>query len=185
MRITQRRLLLALLAALSLIAAACGDSDDAGDAAGAATEAAGDATEAVEESGDQVVSEAADAAGILEIYGPVVEKTAISFETDVPTRADIEERSAKAVVNLASAEYASSVQLDDLGVPVITPVFKDANKGGYRVISFFAKRARGMMASWMVRERVATRKAIRSFDVGGYRYSEADSTTTAPVFLRD
>lgn len=100
-------------------------------------------------------------------------------------RADIAERDAKAIVNLASAEYSHSVQLEKLGVPVVTPVFKDFGKGQYRVVSFFAKRARGMMAGWMVRNRINTRISLKSFSEGGYRFSPEDSTRTELVYLRE
>lgn len=89
------------------------------------------------------------------------------------------------VVNLASAEYSSALQLDTLDARVISPRFEDADaKGRFRVISFSAKRARGEMASWLVTERVRSARAITEFDRAGYRYEAAESTPDVPVFRR-
>lgn len=91
----------------------------------------------------------------------------------------------KVLVNLASNEYFSSVRPRELGVPVITPSFLDADgQGNHRVVAFFAKRARGAMAGWMIEERVKSAKALQGFDRLGYRFDPARSTPTAPVFVR-
>ena len=57
--------------------------------------------------------------------------------------------------------------------------------GPYRMVSFFAKRARGAMASWIIRNRVKTKKALTDFDVDGYRYAAERSSPSNPVSLRD
>ncbi len=98
--------------------------------------------------------------------------------------ADLEKSRPKALINLASQEYFSSVKADELDGRLITPVFKDFKNDQYKVISFFAKHARGLMASWLLKNRVDTLKGIREFDEVGYRYSPEDSTTSSPVFLR-
>lgn len=90
-----------------------------------------------------------------------------------------------ALINLASEEYFGAVRADAIDGRVISPRFLDARDGGYRIISFFAKRARGAMAGWLVRNRVRTIKGIRDFDGLGYRYDPERSTTSEPVFLRD
>ncbi len=90
----------------------------------------------------------------------------------------------KALINLASNEYFGAVREGDLDGRVVTPVFKDFSRGDYRVLSFFAKRARGAMAAWLIRERVSTLKGITGFAEDGYRYSPSDSTAERPVFLR-
>ena len=100
-------------------------------------------------------------------------------------RDDLSSRKVPVVINLASAEYARAVQFDDVGAPVVTPRFKDLNRGEYRVVGLFAKRARGLMAGWMIQNRVKSRRGLRAFDVGGYQYSPADSTSDSPTFLRD
>lgn len=93
---------------------------------------------------------------------------------------------APVVVDLASQEYARVVRPDLLGARVVTPRFEDADASGrHRVVSFFAKRARGMMAGWMVQHRVRTAAALKGFDEGGYRWSRERSTPDEPVFLRD
>lgn len=101
-------------------------------------------------------------------------------------RADAEASpGADVVVNLASAEYAGAVDLDALGLPVVSPRFEDQNpKGEWKVMSFDAKRARGMMAGWLVQQRARTAKAITRFDDGGYRFSPERSTPEVPVFRR-
>ena len=99
--------------------------------------------------------------------------------------ADLARTRPKALVNLASQEYFGSINAQKLDARVITPVFKDFKNGDYKVISFFAKRARGVMAAWLLRNRVDTLKGIADFDGDGYRFSPDDSTTDSPVFLRD
>jgi hypothetical protein len=90
------------------------------------------------------------------------------------------------VVNLASNEYFRSVQPEALAGRLISPRFLDADEDGrYRVVPFFAKRARGEMAAWMVLNRARTVKAIREFDGAGYRYDRRHSTPDEPAFIRD
>lgn len=90
-----------------------------------------------------------------------------------------------AVVNLASNEYFSAVDADSLDGRLITPTFLDQGKGGdYRVVSFFAKRARGEMAAWLVRNRIRSVRAIREFDAAGYAYDPSRSSPDQPVFIR-
>lgn len=93
---------------------------------------------------------------------------------------------AGAVINLASEEYFKAVLPDELDADVVSPRFEDADAAGqYRVVSFFAKRARGTMAAWLVQGRVRTVSALKKFDVDGYRYSPDRSTSDTPVFVRD
>lgn len=99
--------------------------------------------------------------------------------------ADLEGRRSAFVLNLASKEYFGAVQGERLDAPVVTPVFKDFSRGEYRVVSFFAKRARGMMAAWAILNRISSRRALRTFAEAGYRHEPAISTPTSPVFLRD
>lgn len=89
------------------------------------------------------------------------------------------------LVNLASTEYFSVVQPDRVNGKVISPRFLDAKDDGeHQVVGFFAKRARGAMAGWIIRERIKSARAIREFDALGYRYDETRSTPTTPVFKR-
>ena len=89
------------------------------------------------------------------------------------------------VVNLASNEYSRAVQPEALQGRLITPRFLDADVDGhYRVVPFFAKRARGEMAAWMVVNRVRGARALRAFDGAGYHYDRARSTPEQPAFIR-
>ena len=68
---------------------------------------------------------------------------------------------------------------------IITPRFLDAKgDGDFKIVSFFAKQARGAMAGWIVRERITTAKALTAFDNNGYRFDAAQSTPDEPVFTR-
>ena len=90
-----------------------------------------------------------------------------------------------ALINLASTEYFGSVRLAKLNAPVIAPAFYDADRSGNpKIISFFAKRARGVMSAWIIRERITSRKALINFNGMGYRYDKAQSTDLRPVFTR-
>lgn len=88
------------------------------------------------------------------------------------------------LLHLASGEYFRSIEKKKIDAEIIAPVFKDLSKGNYRVISYFAKQARGRMASWVIRNRVKTTKKLIQFCEDGYQYDEASSTAAAPVFLR-
>src|SRR5690554_789822 len=88
------------------------------------------------------------------------------------------------LVNLASQEYFSSVRPDKLHAKIITPVFKDEKNGQYKVISFWAKKARGMMARFVMNERPQSIADLRQFNSGGYRFNADESTATELVFYR-
>lgn len=93
---------------------------------------------------------------------------------------------ADAVVNLASEEYAKAVRADELPGRFVSPRFLDADPSGrFRIVSFFAKRARGEMAAWLVLHRVRSVRALQDFDATGYRYDAERSTPDAPTFVRD
>lgn len=89
------------------------------------------------------------------------------------------------LINLASNEYFKSVKPKKLDGMIVTPVFKDAKGGQYKVISFFAKKARGMMARFTLQQRLTEVEQLKAFDIGGYRFDEQQSTATELVFLRD
>lgn len=92
---------------------------------------------------------------------------------------------AKVLVNLASNEYFGAVDVAGLGAKVISPVFLDSKDGGpHKIVSFFAKKARGSMSQYLIKERVATIKAIRDFTGMGYAYDASQSTEERPVFTR-
>ena len=89
------------------------------------------------------------------------------------------------VINLASGEYFRSVDTATLDGALVSPRFLDQGPAGdYKIISFAAKWARGAMAAWLVRNRVRSARAIRDFDVAGYRYDRERSTPSEPTFVR-
>ncbi len=93
---------------------------------------------------------------------------------------------AKVIVNLASNEYFGSVNTDALDGRLITPTFLDSKNGGpYKIVSFFAKRARGAMTGWIIKERITSASSLTGFDGMGYRYDAERSTADQPVFIRE
>lgn len=96
----------------------------------------------------------------------------------------IAENGAEVLVNLASEEYFKSVRPKLLPVPVVAPVFEDWKNGKYKIISFFAKRARGMMARYVAEKGIADVEKLKKFKVDGYAFSKKDSTETSWVFRR-
>lgn len=88
------------------------------------------------------------------------------------------------LINCASIEYFGAVDLAALKMRVITPVFLEDKPAGPKVVSFFAKKARGAMARFIVERRLTTPKGIVDFDLGGYEFQPSLSTDEKPVFLR-
>lgn len=93
-------------------------------------------------------------------------------------------RGARVLVNCASEEYFRSVKPKLLDVPVVSPVFEDWKGGRYKIISFHAKRARGLMARYAVQNRIDEPEALKGFDSEGYRFDEEASNDTTYVFRR-
>ena len=89
------------------------------------------------------------------------------------------------LLNLASNEYFGAVKPKALNARVINVDFKDMKSGQYKIISFYAKKARGLMARWVIKERIGNPDQLPEFDYQGYRYSRDDSTRDRLVFLRD
>jgi len=89
------------------------------------------------------------------------------------------------LVNLASNEYFKAVKKTQLEGMIVTPVFKDYKNGQYKIISFFAKKARGLMARYILENKVSDVKGLEAFDSEGYGFSEAQSSGTELVFLRN
>jgi cytoplasmic iron level regulating protein YaaA (DUF328/UPF0246 family) len=98
--------------------------------------------------------------------------------------ADVKEAGADVLVNLASEEYFRSVKPRLLDVPVVTPVFEDWKNGKYKIISFFAKRARGMMARYAAGHGITDVERLKDFDVDGYAFDASVSTDKTWVFRR-
>ena len=89
------------------------------------------------------------------------------------------------LLNLASTEYFSAVKRAALKARIIDTEFKDLKNGQYKIISFYAKKARGMMSRFVITERINNPDDLKQFDVQGYRFSSEQSTGDKLVFLRD
>ena len=90
-----------------------------------------------------------------------------------------------ALINLASNEYFAAVDTKKLEGRLVSPVFLDSKDGGEpKIISFFAKRARGAMAGWIIRNRIKSPRALREFADDGYRFDPERSRSDRPVFVR-
>jgi len=99
--------------------------------------------------------------------------------------ADLVSAKTEVLINLASNEYFKAVKPKLLNADIITPQFKDLKNGQYKMISFFAKKARGLMARYIIDNRITEPEALKSFSEAGYYYSDAQSQGDQWVFLRD
>lgn len=97
----------------------------------------------------------------------------------------MEEQGDDILLNLASEEYFKSVDRVTLNGQIVDVVFLDSKKGEFKIVSFYAKRARGMMTDYIVRNQIDDVESLKAFDTAGYYYSEERSTDTKLVFLRD
>ncbi|MCF6438344.1 peroxide stress protein YaaA [Pseudoalteromonas luteoviolacea] len=98
----------------------------------------------------------------------------------------LSESGSSQLINLASNEYFKAVDKKALNGEIITPIFKDCKNGQYKVISFYAKKARGMMARYIMEHSVKDIESLKAFDVAGYYFSEeATKKANEPVFLRE
>ena len=88
------------------------------------------------------------------------------------------------LINLASVEYFKSIDNNVLNAEVITPVFKDWKSGKYKIISFFAKKARGLMSAYIIKNKLTDVEQIKQFTNGGYRYDDSLSSVSQWVFCR-
>ncbi len=89
------------------------------------------------------------------------------------------------LLNLASKEYFGAVKRKELNARVIDVDFKDRKNDQYKIISFYAKKARGLMARYVIKERIEQPHQLQDFAYDGYRYSAKDSSADHLVFLRD
>jgi cytoplasmic iron level regulating protein YaaA (DUF328/UPF0246 family) len=99
-------------------------------------------------------------------------------------RADAEGHADPTLVNLASQEYFGAVDRKALRLPVVEVRFLEEKDGEARVLSFFAKKARGMMARWAIEHRVERAEELKAFDAGGYRFAPAASSEAEWTFSR-
>ena len=89
------------------------------------------------------------------------------------------------LLNLASNEYFSAVKKSALNARIINTEFKDLKNGQHKIISFYAKKARGMMSRFVIKERINNPEHLKQFDAQGYRFSAEQSKPDLLVFLRD
>ena len=88
------------------------------------------------------------------------------------------------MVNLASNEYFKAIKPKLLQANVVTPVFKDWKGGKYKIISFFAKKARGMMSRFIIQHQIDDPHQIKLFNVNGYKFDKSASTEREWIFTR-
>ena len=94
------------------------------------------------------------------------------------------EQSTPVVLNLASEEYFKAVKPKELSGRLISPVFEDEKNGKYKIISFHAKKARGMMARFLIKQRIDRPEGVLDFAEQGYHYCPEGSTPERPLFRR-
>ena len=94
------------------------------------------------------------------------------------------EQNTDVLLNLASTEYFKSVKKKSLNAEIITPQFKDWKNGQYKMISFFAKKARGLMARYVIQNQITDVDQVKKFDLAGYEYNEGFSKGNDWVFTR-
>jgi cytoplasmic iron level regulating protein YaaA (DUF328/UPF0246 family) len=98
---------------------------------------------------------------------------------------ELESDTTPVVVNLASNEYFKSVQANALNARLINPEFKDLKNGQYKIISFYAKKARGLMTRYAIKNRIENPEDLKQFDLEGYTFNASMSEGDKWVFTRD
>ena len=98
---------------------------------------------------------------------------------------DLAAQGDEVLLNLASQEYFGAVKPKALNARIIDTVFKDQKNGQYKIISFYAKKARGLMARYVIKERLQDPEGLKDFNLDGYRFDPASSSENQLVFLRD
>ncbi len=98
---------------------------------------------------------------------------------------ELAQQKQQVLIDLASTEYFKAIQKKGLNARVITPVFKDFKNGKYKVISFFAKKARGMMSRYIIDQQLTDAEQIKAFNTAGYYFNAEESTADKWVFYRD
>ena len=88
------------------------------------------------------------------------------------------------LINLASKEYFTVLGKLPENINVVTPTFKDYKNGNYKIISFYAKKARGMMSSFLIRKQIENLNDLRKFAENGYEFQPEQSSDLQPVFFR-
>ena len=96
----------------------------------------------------------------------------------------INQQESEVLINLASNEYFKVINKKQLNAKIITPVFKDYKNGQYKIISFYAKKARGLMARYAAQNNIQDASELKQFDLDGYQFNPQESNDTEWLFLR-
>ncbi len=115
-------------------------------------------------------------ASLYDFWGDRIAKRLVS---------EAEELGTGTLVNCASVEYFTAADRTALTLDVVTPVFYETKAGEPKIVSFFAKQARGAMARFICENRITDPAALADFNTGGYKFQPSMSTPERPVFLRD
>lgn len=100
-------------------------------------------------------------------------------------KVELDQHKNQTLINLASDEYFKSVKTTQLTYPVIAPIFQDEKAGKYKIISFYAKRARGLMTRFIIDNKIDRPEGLKDFNLEGYRYAPKESSLEKPVFRRE
>tara|TARA_Y200000002_G_scaffold108177_1_gene88483 strand:+ start:659 stop:1429 length:771 start_codon:yes stop_codon:yes gene_type:complete len=119
--------------------------------------------------------ETTEGKNLYEFWGNKIQKNVLE---------ELKKQKSDLLINLASKEYFTALGKLPEDLNVVSPTFKDYKNGKYKIISFYAKKARGLMARWIIQNKVTDFEDLKKFSVDEYKYSKAESTTTVPVFLR-
>ena len=98
---------------------------------------------------------------------------------------DLKEQGDDVIVNLASVEYFKSIDKKEMPARVIDVEFKDFKKDKYKIVSFYAKKARGLMSRYMIENAITNLEDLKGFDYKGYYYDESESSESKLAFKRD
>jgi cytoplasmic iron level regulating protein YaaA (DUF328/UPF0246 family) len=115
----------------------------------------------------------------MNLYAFWGDKISVLIKSDMPTD-EVPE-----LVNLASNEYYKAVKPKLISSKIITPVFKDLKNGQYKIISFYAKKARGLMVAYALKNKITQAEQLKGFDSAGYHFSEELSDDKQWIFIRD
>ena len=113
---------------------------------------------------------------LYDFWGDAIQKNVLK---------DLESQRSDLLINLASKEYFTVLGKMPEDINMVSPVFKDYKNGKHKIISFYAKRARGLMARWIIENNIKDFEKLSKFNIDGYYFSKPESTVTEPVFLRD
>ncbi len=119
--------------------------------------------------------ETSEGNSLYKFWGDKIQKNVLSELKDM--KSDL-------IVNLASKEYFTVLGKMPEDINLVTPTFKDYKNGNYKIISFYAKKARGLMARWIIKNKIRNFEDLVDFNLDGYSFSKKESTVTTPVFLR-